>query len=78
MARNGQMSQLGSCYPSGGDEPSTSSSLPIRMHPSCGKSPQAPFALETTPLIRVDLTGISHGTGSTRTSGIAPIPDFHP
>ena len=40
MARNGQMSRLGSCYPNGGDEPNTSSSLPMQMHPGYGKSPQ--------------------------------------
>ena len=58
VARDGRMSQLGSCSPNGGDEPITSSTLPIRMHPGHGNSPQAPSALVTTPLIRVDLTGI--------------------
>ena len=77
MARDGRMSQLGSYYPNGGDEPNTSSSLPIQMHPGFDKSPQAPSALETTPLIRVDLIGISHGEGSARTSEIAPILDSH-
>ena len=78
MTRDGRMSQLGSCYPNGGDEPNTSSSLPIRMHPGHGNSPQAPSALVTTPLIHVDLIGISHGAGSARTSEIAPISDSHP
>ena len=75
MARDGRMSQLGSCYPT--DEPNTSSSLPIRLHPGHDNSPQAPSAPVTTPLIRVDLTGVLHGAGSARTSGIAPIPDSH-
>ena len=78
IARDGRMSQLGSCYPNGGDEPNTSSSLPIQMHSGYGKSPQAPSALVTAPLIRVDLTGVLHGAGSARTSGTAPIPDSHP
>ena len=54
MARDGQMSRLGSHYPNGGDKPNTSSSLPIRMQPSYGNSPQAPFALVTAPLVYVD------------------------
>ena len=78
MTRDGRMSQLGSCYPNGGDEPNTSSSLPIRMHPGYGKSPQAPSALETAPLICVDLIGVLHGAGSARTSETAPISDSHP
>ena len=77
MACDGRMSQLGSCYPNGGDEPNTSSSHPIRLHPGYGNSPQAPSAPVTAPLIRVDLTGVLHGAGSARTSGIAPIPDSH-
>ena len=78
MARDGRMSQLGSYYPNGRDEHNTSSSLPIRMHPGYGKSLQAPSALETAPLIRVDLTGVLHGADSARTSEIAPISDSHP
>ena len=77
VARDGRMSRLGSRYPNGGDEPNTSSSLPIRLHPGHGNSPQAPSAPVTAPLIRVDLTGVLHGAGSARTSGIAPIPDSH-
>ena len=77
MTRDGRMSQLGSCYPNGGDEPNTSSTLPIRLHPGHCNSPQAPSAPVTTPLIRVDLTGVLHGAGSARTSGIATIPDSH-
>ena len=61
-----------------GDEPITRSTFPIRMHPGHGNSPQAPSALVTTPLIRVDLIGISHGAGSARTSETAPISDSHP
>ena len=78
MARDGRMSQLGSCYPNGGDEPNTSSSLPIRLHPGHGNSLQAPSAPVTTPLIRVDLTCVLHGAGFAKTFGIAPIPDSHP
>ena len=78
MARDGRMSRLGSRYPNSGDEPNTSSTLPIRMHPGHGNSPQAHSALATTPLIHVDLTGIVHGTSSARTSEIAPISDSHP
>ena len=78
MARDGRMSQLGSCYPNGGDEPNTSSSLPIRMHPGHGNSPKAHSALVTAPLIHVDLTNVSHGAGSARPSEIAPISDAHP
>ena len=77
MARDGRMSRLGSRYPNGGDEPNTSSSHPIRMHPGHGNSPQAHSAPVTAPLLRVDLTGILHGAGSARTSGIATIPDSH-
>ena len=54
MARDDQMSQLSARYPNGRDEPNTSSSLPIRMHPGYGKSLQAPSPLVTAPLIRVD------------------------
>ena len=61
VARDGRMSQLGSCYPNGGDEPNTSSSLPIRLHPGHGNSPQAPSAPVIALLIRVDLTGVLHG-----------------
>ena len=77
VARDGRMSQLGSCYPNGGDEPNTSSTHPMRLHPGHGNSPQAPFAPVTALLIRVDLTGVLHGTGSARTSGIALLPDSH-
>ena len=45
IARDGRMSQLGSCYPNGGDEPNTSSTHPMRLHPGHGKSPQAPSCL---------------------------------
>ena len=51
IARDGRMSQLGSCYPNGGDELNTSSTLPIRLHPGHCNSPQAPSAPVTTPLI---------------------------
>ena len=78
MARDGQMNWLGSRYPNDEDELNTSSSLPIQMHPSYGKSLQAPYALETAPLIHIDLTGVLHGTGSTRPSKTAPISDAHP
>ena len=78
MARDGQMSQLDSCYSNGKDETNTSSSLPIRMHPGHGNSPQAPSALVTAPLICVDLTGVLHDAGSAKTSGIAPISESHP
>ena len=78
MACDGRMSQLGSCYPNGGDEPNTSSSLPIRMHPGHGNSPQAPSALVTAPLLRVDLTGVLHGAGSAKTPETAPISESHP
>ena len=78
MAHDGRMSWLGSRYPNGGDEPNISSSLPIRMHPGHGNSPQAPSALVTAPLIRVDLAGIVYDAGSARTSEIAPILDSHP
>ena len=78
MARDGRMSQLGSCYPNGGDEPNTSSTLPIRMHPGHGNSLQAPSALVTAPLIRVDLIGVLHGAGFARTSETAPISESHP
>ena len=78
IARDGRMSQLGSCYPNGGDELNTSSTLPIRLHPGHCNSPQAPSAPVTTPLIRVDLTGVLHGAGFAKTSGIATIPDSHP
>ena len=54
MARDGQMSRLDSRYPNSGDEPNTSSSLPIQMHPSYGKSPQTPSALVTAPLVHID------------------------
>ena len=74
IARDGRMSQLCSCYPNGDGEPNTSSSLPIRLHPGHGKSLQAPSTLATAPLIRVDLTGILHGAGSARTSGICTDP----
>ena len=78
MARDGYKGQLGSCDSGSGDEPITSSTLPIRMHPRHGNSPQAPSALVTAPLIHVDLTGVLHGAGSARTSEIAPISDSHP
>ena len=77
IARDGRMSQLDSCYSNGGGELNTSSTLPIRLYPGHGNSPQAPSAPVTTLLIRVDLTGVLHGAGSARTSGIAPIPDSH-
>ena len=77
IARDGRVSRLGSRYPNGGGEPNTSSTLPIRLHPGHCNSPQAPSAPVTAPLIRVDLTGVLHGAGSARTSGIAPIPDSH-
>ena len=64
VACDGRMSRFGSRYPNGGDEPNTSSSLSIQMHPGRGNSPQAPSALVTAPLIRVDLTGVLHGAGS--------------
>ena len=54
IARDGRMSRLDSRYPNGGGEPNTSSTLPIRLHPGYGKSPQAPSALVTAPLVRVD------------------------
>ena len=78
MTRDDRMSQLGSCYPNGGDEPNTSSSLPIRLHPGHGNSPQAPSAPVTAPLIRVDLTGVLHGAGSAWTSETATISDSYP
>ena len=78
MARDGYKGWLGSCDPGSGDEPITSSTLPIQMHPGHGNSLQAPSTLVTAPLIRVDLTGVLHGAGSARTSEIAPIPDSHP
>ena len=77
VARDGRMSRLGSRYPNGGDEPITNSTHPTRRYPGHGKSSPAPSALVTAPLIRVDLTGVLHGAGSARTSGIAPIPDSH-
>ena len=78
MARDGYKGGLGSCNPGSGDEPITSSTLPIRLHPGHGNSPQAPSTLVTAPLIRVDFTGVLHGTSSTRTSETAPISDSHP
>ena len=77
IARDGRISQLGSCYPNGGGEPNTSSTHPMRLHPGHGKPRRHPLALVIAPLIRVDLTGVLHGAGSARTSGIAPIPDSH-
>ena len=78
VAHGGYNGQLGSREPGSGDEPITSSTLPIQMHPGQGNSPQAPSALVTAPLIRVDLTSISHGASSARTSEIALISDSHP
>ena len=78
VACDGRMSQLGFCYPNGGDEPITSSTLPIQMHPRHGNSPQAPSTLVIAPLIHVDLTVISHGAGSARTSETAPMSNSHP
>ena len=78
VARDGYKGRLGSRDPGSGDEPITSSTLPIQMHPGHSNSPQASSALLTAPLIRVDLTGVLHGTGSARTSEIALIPDSYP
>ena len=78
VARDGYKGQLGSRDPGSGDEPITNSTLPIRMHPGHGNSPQAPSALVTAPLIHVDLTGVLHSTGFARTSEIAPISNSHP
>ena len=78
VARDGYKGGLGSRNPSSGHEPITSSTLPIRIHPGHGNSPQAPSALVSAPLICVDLIGISHGTGSARTSESATISNSHP
>ena len=78
VAHDGSKNRLGSRDPSSGDEPNTSSSLPIQMHLGHGKSPQAPSALVTAPLICVELTNIVHGAGSARTSETALISDSHP
>ena len=78
MARDGYKGRLGSRDPGSGDEPITSSTLPIQMHPGHGNSPQAPSALVTAPLIHVDLTGIIQGAGFARTSETATISDSHP
>ena len=77
IARDGREGRLGSCYPNGGDEPNTSSSIPCDCTPGMVNPRKHPLALVTAPLIRVDLTGVLHGAGSARTSGIAPIPDSH-
>ena len=78
VAHDGYKGQLGSHDPGSGDEPIISSTLPIRMHPRHGNSPQAPSALVTATLIHVDLTGVLHGAGSARTFETAPISDSHP
>ena len=68
VARNGRMSQLGSHYPNGGDEPNTNSTLPIQMHPSDGKSSYAHLAITSAPLIHVDLSDVIMWRKSARTS----------
>ena len=78
VACDGYKGQLGSRDPCSRDEPITSSTLPIRMHPGHGNSPQAPSALVTAPLILVDLTGVLHNVGFARPSETAPISDAHP
>ena len=75
---NGYKGRLGSHDLGSRDEPITSSSLPMQMHPGHGNSPQLPSTLVTVPLIRVELTDIVHGAGSTRTSETATISDSHP
>ena len=78
VARNGYKGQLGSRDPGSGDEPITNSSLPMQMHPGHGNSLQAPSALVTATLIRVELTNIIHGTGFARASETALISDSYP
>ena len=78
VAGDGYKGRLGSCDPGSGDEPITSSSFPMRMHPRHGNSSQAPSALVTAPLIHVELTDIVHSAGFARTSEIATISDSHP
>ena len=78
VARDGYKGWLGSRDPCSGDEPITSSSLPMQMHPGHGNSPQVPSALVIAPLICVELTAIVHGAGSTKTSETATISDSHP
>ena len=45
------MSQLGSHYPNGGDEPITNSTHPTRMYPGHSKSSLAHSVMTTAPLI---------------------------
>ena len=77
VARDGYKGRLDSRDPGSGDEPITSSSLPMRMHPGHGNSSQAPSTPVTAPLIRVELIDIVHGVGSARTSETAPISNSH-
>ena len=78
VAGNGYKGHLGSRDRGSGDEPITSSSFPMQMHPGYGNSSQAPSALVTAPLIRIELTDIVHGAGPARTSETATISDSHP
>ena len=54
VAHDGYTGWLGSRDPGSKDEPITSSTLPIQMHPGHGNSLQAHSALVTAPLIRID------------------------
>ena len=48
------MSQLGSHYPNGGDEPITNSTHPTRMYPGHSKFSPAHSVMMSAPLIRAD------------------------
>ena len=58
MTCDGQISQLGSYYPNGGDEPNSRSTLPIRMGTNHGKSLHAHSAMISAALIRMDFSDV--------------------